>query len=80
LESVSDGWVQVIKDIYKFHQPDAWKDWHPLHQLPKHDVESCVNRLNQNSLERSAILYWKSSGRLAEHNPGSCPVDLGCYW
>jgi creatinine amidohydrolase len=35
LESVSDGWVQVIKDIYKFHQPDAWKDWHPLPQLPK---------------------------------------------
>jgi creatinine amidohydrolase len=35
LESVSDGWVQVIKDIYKFHQPDAWKAWHPLHQLPK---------------------------------------------
>jgi creatinine amidohydrolase len=34
LESVSDGWVQVIKDIYKFHQPDAWKDWHPLPQLP----------------------------------------------
>ena len=34
LESVSDGWVQVIKDIYKFHQPDAWKDWHPLQQLP----------------------------------------------
>ncbi|HEY9638626.1 MAG TPA: creatininase family protein [Coleofasciculaceae cyanobacterium] len=25
LESVSDGWVQVIKDIYKFHQPQAWK-------------------------------------------------------
>jgi hypothetical protein len=35
LESVSDGWVQVIKDIYKFHQPDAWKAWHPLQQLPK---------------------------------------------
>jgi creatinine amidohydrolase len=25
LASVSDGWVQVIKDIYKFHQPQAWK-------------------------------------------------------
>ncbi|MBD1921721.1 creatininase family protein [Microcoleus sp. FACHB-831] len=25
LESVSDGWVQVIKDIYKFRQPQAWK-------------------------------------------------------
>jgi creatinine amidohydrolase len=25
LESVSDGWVQVIKDIYKFRQPQAWE-------------------------------------------------------
>jgi creatinine amidohydrolase len=25
LESVSDGWVKVIEDIYKFHQPQAWK-------------------------------------------------------
>jgi len=25
LESVSDGWVQVIQDIYKFRQPQAYK-------------------------------------------------------
>ena len=25
LESVSDGWVQVIKDIYVFRQPQAWQ-------------------------------------------------------
>lgn len=25
LESVSDGWVMVIQDIYKFRQPQAWK-------------------------------------------------------
>jgi len=25
LDSVSDGWVQVIQDIYKFQQPSAWK-------------------------------------------------------
>jgi len=25
LETVSDGWVQVIKDIYKFQQPQAWR-------------------------------------------------------
>jgi creatinine amidohydrolase len=25
LESVSDGWVQVIQDIYKFRQPQVWK-------------------------------------------------------
>lgn len=25
LNSVSDGWVQVIQDIYKFQQPSAWK-------------------------------------------------------
>jgi creatinine amidohydrolase len=24
LESVFDGWVQVIKDIYTFPQPKAW--------------------------------------------------------
>lgn len=24
LESVSDGWVQVIKDVYAFRQPKAW--------------------------------------------------------
>lgn len=25
LDSVSDGWVQVIKDIHKFRQPQAWQ-------------------------------------------------------
>ena len=25
LDSVSDGWVQVIRDIYRFQQPKAWK-------------------------------------------------------
>lgn len=25
LESVSDGWVQVIEDVYKFRQPEAWR-------------------------------------------------------
>jgi creatinine amidohydrolase len=25
LESVSDGWVKVIEDIYKFRQPQAWQ-------------------------------------------------------
>jgi creatinine amidohydrolase len=25
LESVSDGWVMVIQDIYTFRQPQAWK-------------------------------------------------------
>jgi creatinine amidohydrolase len=25
LESVSDGWVKVIEDVYKFRQPQAWK-------------------------------------------------------
>lgn len=25
LESVSDGWVRVIKDIYAFRQPQAWQ-------------------------------------------------------
>lgn len=25
LDSVSDGWVQVIQDIYKFRQPQAYK-------------------------------------------------------
>lgn len=24
-ESVSDGWVQVLRDIYRFRQPQAWK-------------------------------------------------------
>ncbi len=27
LESVSDGWVQAIHDIYRFRQPQAWQDW-----------------------------------------------------
>ncbi|NEP02431.1 MAG: creatininase family protein [Symploca sp. SIO2E9] len=26
LESVSDSWVQVIRDIYKFRQPQVWKE------------------------------------------------------
>lgn len=26
LESLGDGWVQAIKDIYKFRQPQAWKE------------------------------------------------------
>ncbi len=26
LESVSDGWVQVIRDIHKFRQPQAWNN------------------------------------------------------
>jgi creatinine amidohydrolase len=25
LESVSDGWVKVIEDLYKFRQPQAWQ-------------------------------------------------------
>ncbi len=25
LESVSDGWVRVIQDIYKFRQPQIWQ-------------------------------------------------------
>ena len=25
LESVADGWVQVIKEIYTFRQPQAWQ-------------------------------------------------------
>ncbi|MGJ3253560.1 MAG: creatininase family protein [Elainellaceae cyanobacterium] len=27
LESVSDGWVNVIRDIHRFRQPQAWKGW-----------------------------------------------------
>jgi len=26
LASLADGWVQVIKDIYTFQQPQAWFD------------------------------------------------------
>lgn len=26
LESVSDGWVKVLEDVYKFRQPQVWKD------------------------------------------------------
>lgn len=26
LESVSDGWVKVIEDVYKFRQPQVWND------------------------------------------------------
>lgn len=29
LASVSDGWVQVIQDIYRFRQPRAWKQAYP---------------------------------------------------
>lgn len=25
LESIADGWVRVIKDVYAFHQPQAWQ-------------------------------------------------------
>jgi creatinine amidohydrolase len=25
LESVSDGWVKVIEDVYKFRQPQVWE-------------------------------------------------------
>jgi creatinine amidohydrolase len=32
VESMSDGWVQLIKDLHKFQQPKAWrkKDSVPL--------------------------------------------------
>lgn len=34
LESVSDGWVKVIADIYKFRQPQAWQ------QQPENNLDS----------------------------------------
>jgi creatinine amidohydrolase len=27
LDSVSEGWVKTIRDIYRFRQPQAWQDW-----------------------------------------------------
>jgi creatinine amidohydrolase len=34
LESVSDGWVQVIQDIYRFQQPRAWRRAYPGDKKP----------------------------------------------
>jgi creatinine amidohydrolase len=28
LESLSDGWAQVIRDVYEFQQPQLWKQLH----------------------------------------------------
>jgi creatinine amidohydrolase len=29
LESLADGWAQLIADIYTFQQPQAWQDTNP---------------------------------------------------